>query len=194
LLTLTGCCHIKTTPYNPQANGQCERHNATLLPNLIALSNRSKSNWDDKLLPTTFNYNSTRHDSTGYTPFELMFARHPRFVADLNSSLTTTHNISHYHHTMEQFIEHVKIAARENTLRNQHLAKQRFDQNRANPQYSVGRTVLIRNRNSTMNKFSPKFVGPYTIINRIRDKTYIVQHEDSGRRVQVTVQDIRSLN
>ncbi|CAF5129368.1 unnamed protein product, partial [Rotaria magnacalcarata] len=50
---------------------------------------------------------------------------------------------------MEQFIEHVKIAARENTLRNQHLAKQRFDQNRANPQYSVGRTVLIRNRNST---------------------------------------------
>ena len=45
-----------------------------------------------------------------------------------------------------------------------------------------------------MNKFSPKFVGPYTIINRIRDKTYIVQHEGSGRRVQVTVQDIRSLN
>ncbi|CAF4737407.1 unnamed protein product, partial [Rotaria magnacalcarata] len=80
---------------------------------------------------------------------------------------------------MEQFIEHVKIAARENTLRNQHLAKQRFDQNRANPQYSVGPTVLIRNRNSTMNKFSPKFVGPYTIINRIRDKTYIVQHEGS---------------
>ncbi|CAM4939939.1 unnamed protein product [Rotaria socialis] len=194
LLTLTGCCHIKTTPYNPQANGQFERHNATLLPNLLALSNRSKSNWDDKLLPTTFNYNSTRHDSTGYTPFELMFARHPRFIADLNSPLTTPHNISHYHHTMEQFIEHVKIAARENTRRNQHLAKQRFDQNRSNPQYSVGQTVLIRNRNPSMNKFSFKFIGPYTIINRIRDKTYIVQHEGTGRRVQVTVHDIRSLN
>ncbi|CAF3711733.1 unnamed protein product [Rotaria socialis] len=50
LLQLTNCCHIKTTPYNPQANGQCERHNATLVPNLVALSNDSRSNWDKKTI------------------------------------------------------------------------------------------------------------------------------------------------
>ncbi|CAF1503724.1 unnamed protein product [Adineta ricciae] len=49
LLQLTHCCHIKTTPYNPQSNGQCERHNATLVPNLVALSNSSRSDWDQKL-------------------------------------------------------------------------------------------------------------------------------------------------
>ncbi|CAF3452229.1 unnamed protein product [Rotaria sp. Silwood1] len=40
LLKLTQCCHVKATSYNPQANGQCERHNATLVPNLVALSNQ----------------------------------------------------------------------------------------------------------------------------------------------------------
>ncbi|CAF4565668.1 unnamed protein product, partial [Rotaria sp. Silwood2] len=90
LLTLTQCCHVKTTPYNPKANGQCERHNATLVPNLLALSNRSRSDWEDKLVATIFNYNATRHDSTGYTPFELMFARQPRFIADFTSSYYAT--------------------------------------------------------------------------------------------------------
>ncbi|CAF3452217.1 unnamed protein product [Rotaria sp. Silwood1] len=101
LLKLTQCCHVKTTPYNPKANDQCERHNATLVPNLVALSNQSRSNWVDKLVATTFNYNATRRDSTGYTPFELIFARQPRFVADLSSSFpSSSHTICHYHHTM----------------------------------------------------------------------------------------------
>ncbi|CAF5047213.1 unnamed protein product [Rotaria sp. Silwood1] len=124
LLNLTQCCHVKTTSYHPKANGQCERHNATLVPNLVALSNQSRSNWDDKLVATTFNYNATRHDSTGYTPFELMFARQPRFVADLSSSFPSTyHAVSHYHHTMQQFIEYTKIAARQNNLLNNVMIK-----------------------------------------------------------------------
>ncbi|CAF3385296.1 unnamed protein product [Rotaria socialis] len=195
LLKLTKCCHIKTTPYNPQANGQCERHNATLVPNLVALSNQSRSNWDDKLVATTFNYNATRHDSTGYTPFELMFARQPRFLADFSSSTTSIcHNIPQYHHTMTKFIEHAKIAARLNNLRHQQSSKQRYDRYRSNPQYSVGQLVLIRNRDPHINKFSPRFVGPYTIINRLHDKTYIVHNDSSGHQAQVPVHDIRTIN
>ncbi|CAF3759897.1 unnamed protein product [Rotaria sp. Silwood1] len=124
LLKLTQCCHVKTTHYNPKANGQCERHNATLGPNLVALSNQFRSNWDDKLVATTFNYNATRYDSTGYTPFQLMFARQPRFVADLSSSFPSSfYTVSHYHHTMQQFIEYTKIAARQNNLLNNVMIK-----------------------------------------------------------------------
>lgn len=194
LLKLTDCCHVKTTPYNPQANGQCERHNATLVPNLVALSNRSRSDWDEKLLPTTFNYNATRHASTGYTPFELMFARAPRFIADLISNPIIPTDVHHFHATMKQFIEHVRIGARHNSIKQQHLAKLRYDRNRSDPQYYNGQNVLIRNRSSSMNKFSPRFIGPYTIINKLHDKTYVVQHTNTGNQVQVTVQDLRSIN
>jgi hypothetical protein len=41
LIKLAGCCHVKTTPYNPQVNDQCERHNATLVLNLLAFPNHS---------------------------------------------------------------------------------------------------------------------------------------------------------
>ncbi|CAF1321713.1 unnamed protein product [Adineta steineri] len=194
LLKLTQCCHVKTTPYNPQANGQCERHNATLVPNLVALSNQSRSNWDDKLLATTFNYNATRHDSTGYTPFELMFARPPRFIADLSSSTSfSSHNVSHFHDTMQQFIEHAKIAARQNNLRHQLSSKTRYDRNRLNPQYSIGQSVLIRIRNPHVNKFSSKFIGPYTIIDQLHSKTYVVENSITQHKVQVPVHDIRSI-
>ncbi|CAF2961342.1 unnamed protein product [Rotaria sp. Silwood2] len=194
LLKLADCCHIKTTPYNPQANGQCERHNATLVPNLVALSNNSRSNWDEKLLPTTFNYNATQHATTGYTPFELMFARIPRFIADLTSSPIFPIDVQHYHDAMKQFIEHAKLATRHNNLTHQHVAKQRYDRNRSNPQYLIGQNVLIRNRDPSINKFSSKFIGPYKIIDKLNDKTYMVQHANTDHRAQVTVQDLRSIN
>lgn len=195
LLRFTQCCHVKVTPYNPRANGQCERHNATLLPNLLALSNASRSDWDAKLLATTFNYNATQHSSTGYPPFELMFARSPRFVADLpslaSSSIPTT---SQYHHIMSKFIEHAKIAARRNNIHHQQLAKQRFDHHRSNPCYIVGQSVLIRNRQSHLNKFSPKFVGPYVVVEQLHSNTYLVEHPGRQQRVRVPVQDLRPIH
>ncbi|CAF4376288.1 unnamed protein product, partial [Rotaria magnacalcarata] len=94
------------------ANGQCERHNGTLVPNLIALSNHSRSNWDEKLLPTTYNYNTTRPNSTGYTPFELMFTRSPRFMFDFISPPSVPLTTDTYRKTMQQFMEHTLLAAR----------------------------------------------------------------------------------
>ncbi|CAF3571743.1 unnamed protein product [Rotaria sp. Silwood1] len=128
LLKLTQCCHVKTTPYNPKANDQCERHNATLVPNLVALSNQSRSNWVDKLVATTFNYNATRRDSTGYTPFELIFARQPRFVADLSSSFpSSSHTICHYHHTIYDVITpHITDTLQQERDRLSEIIRQEF--------------------------------------------------------------------
>ncbi|CAM4788283.1 unnamed protein product [Rotaria magnacalcarata] len=193
LIKLVGCCHIKTTPYNPQANGQCERHNATLVPNLIALSNHSRSNWDEKLLPTTYNYNTTRHDSTGYTPFELMFARSPRFMFDFISPPSVPLTTDTYRKTMQQFMEHTLLAARNSNLRHQLKAKQRYDSNRPNPQYYIGQNVIIRNRSLAMNKFSSKFIGPYTNVKQVNNKTYVVQNTKNNQQTPITVQDLRSI-
>ncbi len=83
---LCNLCHIKksrTTPYHPMGNGQCERYNRTLLNLLGSLSPEQKANWKDYVAPLTHAYNATRHDTTGHSPFYLMFGRHPKLPVDV---------------------------------------------------------------------------------------------------------------
>ncbi|CAF1144104.1 unnamed protein product, partial [Rotaria magnacalcarata] len=134
-----------------------------------------------------------RHNSTGYTPFELMFARSPRFMFDFISPPSVPLTTDTYRKTMQQFMEHTLLAARNNNLRHQLKAKQRYDSNRSNPQYYIGQNVIIRNRSLAMNKFSSKFIGPYTIFKQVNNKTYVVQNTKNNQHTRITVQDLRSI-
>ena len=41
-----------------------------------------KSDWKTFVLSLTHSYNATMHESTGYSPFYLMFGRHPHLAVD----------------------------------------------------------------------------------------------------------------
>ena len=73
-------------------NAQCERFNQTLLAMLRSMSENKKIRWKDHVNKMTFAYNCTHHDSTGFSPFELLFGRKPRLPIDIifgNSKVTT---------------------------------------------------------------------------------------------------------
>jgi len=82
LCILTGITKTRTTPYHAMGNGIVERFNRTLLDMLGTLEPNAKLDWKSVVSPLVHAYNCTRHDTTGYSPYELMFGRKPRIAID----------------------------------------------------------------------------------------------------------------
>ena len=78
---------LRTSPYHPQSNGQCERFNTTLLSMLGALPPEGKATWTDKVGTLVHTYNSTKSAITGFSPHYLMFGREPKLPLDATLGL-----------------------------------------------------------------------------------------------------------
>jgi hypothetical protein len=67
-----GIKHITTTPYYPQPS-HAERFNRNLRSALIAFHSDSQTTWDRNLCWLQLAFNTATHESTGATPFQVMF-------------------------------------------------------------------------------------------------------------------------
>ena len=80
---LTNTLKSRTSPYHPSGNGLTERMNRTLLDMLGTLDPDQKCDWKSQIDVLTHAYNCTRHESTGYSPYFLLFRLNPRLPIDL---------------------------------------------------------------------------------------------------------------
>ena len=83
LCRLTNMSKSHTSPYHPRGNGMTERMNRTLLSMLGTLDQERKADWKEHVDFMVHAYNCTRHESTGFAPYYLMFGRNPRLPVDI---------------------------------------------------------------------------------------------------------------
>lgn len=69
---------LSTTPYHPQTNGLVERFNGTLKNMLRKYAQEEQKNWDKQLPFVLFAYREVPQETTGFSPFEVLYGRHIR--------------------------------------------------------------------------------------------------------------------
>ena len=87
LCQLAGVQKLRTSPYHPQTNGQCERFNGTLLNMLGTLTPEQKKDWKSHVPALVHAYNCNRNAATGFSPYFLLFGREPRLPVDVEFGL-----------------------------------------------------------------------------------------------------------
>ena len=87
LCQLAGVQKLRTSPYHPQTNGQCERFTGTLLNMLGTLTPEQKRDWKSHVPARVHAYNCTRNAATGFSPYFLLFGREPRLPVDVEFGL-----------------------------------------------------------------------------------------------------------
>ena len=102
LCILCGSHKTRTTPYHPESDGMVERFNRTLLMMLAMFAGKNREDWDDLLPAVMMTYRSSVHESTGFSPYRLMFGEEctlpmdiglPKQQSDLPDSITSPYAI-----------------------------------------------------------------------------------------------------
>ncbi|UYV64482.1 hypothetical protein LAZ67_3000918, partial [Cordylochernes scorpioides] len=105
--------HCFTTSYHPQTNGLTERLNRTLINMISMYVNTDQKNWDEILPFITHAYNTTIQETTGYSPFFLLFGREPMSLLD-DENIPTDSNMDDYDEYIENYLD--KIARRRDRI------------------------------------------------------------------------------
>ncbi|KAL5477203.1 hypothetical protein EMCRGX_G023959 [Ephydatia muelleri] len=91
----------RTTPYHPESDGLVERFNRTLIDMLSMAVSDNERDWDLQLSTLLLAYRTSRHETTGTTPFFLMFGRDPQLPEDVMYSLPVESYTSEHQYCRE---------------------------------------------------------------------------------------------
>ena len=122
--------------------------NRTILHMLRTLPEIYKSNWKDHLNKLVHAYNCTKHESTGFSPFLLLFGRPPRLPIDLIFNLSAKEESSSYPGYVNKWREGMQQAyalASKSAQKTALKGKRQNDKRMRSSVLVPGDRVLVRN-------------------------------------------------
>ena len=137
---------ITSTPAHPRGNGLVERQNRTLLTLLRVYTSRRMLDWDEHIDGVLGAYISTRHATTGFSPYMLQHGAEK----SIPLSFIYPEFAAREFESKEEFVEHllarqqeIHELVRRNTHQAQIRQKQKFDKHLKAKAHAVGDAVWV---------------------------------------------------
>ena len=190
---------IRTTAYKPSTNGNIERFHATLNSMLAKMVSENQRDWDDKLSAVAFAYRNSAQESTGFSPYYLMYGREARIPADI---VYGPPGDGHPAYTSNsEFVADQQTKLREAfTLVREHLGtaaerrKDRYDMRVRPKKYPAGTWVyclIPRRRQNRSHKWQSFYEGPYLVIQEIGEVNLLIQRSARSKPFVVHVDKLK---
>ncbi|KAH9680855.1 hypothetical protein KPL71_026714 [Citrus sinensis] len=160
-----------SSSYHPQTDGQTEAVNRTIEMYLRCFTSAKPNEWVHWISWAEFCYNTSPHTSTRKTPFEVLYGG---AAPNLLTYVPGTARVEAVDQTL-QARDRVMRELRTQLQQAQERMKAAYDRGRVEREFSVGDWVYLRlqpYRQTSLalrssNKLSPRFYGPYRVLERI---------------------------
>ena len=179
LTELAGFSQHHTTIYHAASNGLAERSNAQLLSIIRGLVADAESTWDQHLGTAQIALNTAYHSSIGDTPYYVCFGVDPispsAAFSDLSPKYCVDERATHTFRIYQRVKEIMEKAASDRERRRERTARV--------TELALDQRVFIKRlKKKGDSKLSPRWRGPYRIIQLIKPNVYRLQEVGSNRR------------
>ncbi|UYV67068.1 K02A2.6-like [Cordylochernes scorpioides] len=167
--------HCFTTSYHPQTNGLTERLNRTLI-NMLSIKIGTKYSHSSLTL--------TIQETTGYSPFFLMFGIEPTSLLD-DRNISVDIDKDDYDEYIKHHLDKINRTRKlviNNTIKTQERMKKNYDKKHMERSYEPGELVAVWTpirKIGKCEKLLRKYFGPYRILKKLSNVNYLIEPKDN---------------
>ncbi|XP_071500975.1 uncharacterized protein [Diadema antillarum] len=190
LMYQLGIQQIKSSAYHSQSQGALERYHQTLKTMLKVYCQDNPRDWDKGIPFLLFAAREVPNESTGFSPFELVFGHEPKgplkVVKEqlLSDEEEKDSNALDYISMFRERLVRANEVAREHLKYSQQTMKERFDRKALSRVFEVGDKVLVL-LPLPGDALKAKFSGPYVVERKLGKENYVVSMPDRRKSKRV---------
>jgi len=157
-----------------------ERFNRTIGECIGKLLSDKEKEWDEYVHGTLLAYRATKHETTGFTPFQLLYGRKARLPVELKIVTFREPKMTYEEAIRQRTIDIMNKMNKEQNQALQNIEKNQAKQKRRlnkkpSKRLKIGDKVLVHRtdlQNNMSAKLQEKWIGPYYIHDVLENNTY----------------------
>ena len=175
---------FKTTAFHPQSNGSLERSHHVLAEYLKQFVSKN-SEWDDWIELATFSYNTSIHEGTRCSPYELVFGKLARQPS--SEPLPEHEKLETYDDYLIKLItrlHEIRAIGRDNLIAAKEKSKKYYDRNISPQNFNVDEEVFLLS-GPKPKKLENQYSGPCRILEVLGKGNFKIQIKNKPKVVHI---------